>query len=157
MSLRQRSAHALRDSARSPSYPADAALAAALAAACCGLAESWDVAIPTALENSYVVPACVAKSIASDALRGPWVALIASCLVVKPSWEAYATVTPVPCVRTASVTWRCPGTELEDTGTRSVDAPLPSTSVTRAAPLHVGVRRSRTVATCGRARSASTS
>jgi hypothetical protein len=82
---------------------------------------------------------------------------MASGLAVKPRRDAYAAVTPVPWVRTASVTSRCPGTEVEDTGTRSSEEPLPRTSVTCAEPLHAGVKRSRTVATFGCARSASTS
>ena len=59
-----------------------------VAAVPCGSLESCEVAMPTVLLNSYVVPARVAKSIAIEALRGPWLAVIASCLVVKASCEA---------------------------------------------------------------------
>src|SRR4051812_5962542 len=165
MSLCQRSDQARCDSARSPAKPVASALADLLSAVCCGLSESCDVAMPTALVNSYVLPVWTAKSTPSDASRCPWAAVVASALAAnpgcrgggfgatawpaKPSCGASAPAPPVPCVRPASVTSRCPGTELEDTGTRSVEAPLPSTSVTRADPLHAGVNRRRTVPTLG--------
>ena len=87
MSVSQRAAQARASSASRPSKPIESAAAASRAAVGWGLAESWEVAIPTALVNSYVFPASAAKSNASDAWRGPLAPVMAIGLAVERSRE----------------------------------------------------------------------
>jgi hypothetical protein len=88
MSVAHSRAPAAVSSASSPANPVEAAEEASIAAVDCGLPESCEVAMPTALLNSYVVPACTAKSTASDACRALVVGVISSGLTVKPNWDA---------------------------------------------------------------------